>query len=289
MVFELQPYLAARRELINAELDRILPAEEVPPERLHGAIRYCVLSGGKRLRPILCLAAAEAAGGTREPALLPALAVELLHTYTLIHDDLPAMDDDDMRRGKPSCHAAFDEATAILAGDALQAMAFELLGRAEMTARWPVGMLVFELAHASGSRGVVGGQAEDIAALSDNPDRDRLEFIHLHKTADLFRATVRMGAITARSNAHCLQALTSYAVNLGLAFQIVDDILDGLPTDPRRKETSCLQLYSADQALDKAAALMEEALRALGKLDTEKAQPLAAIGDFVLQRARAPS
>jgi len=288
-MFELQPYLRARQDLINEELDRILPGEEVPPEELHRAIRYCVLSGGKRLRPILCLAAAESVGGTREAALPPAMAVELLHTYTLIHDDLPAMDDDKMRRGKPSCHVAFDEAVAILAGDALQAMAFELLGRAEMTGHGPAGMLVFELAHAAGSKGVVGGQAEDIAALTTDPDRDRLEFIHLHKTADLFRATVRMGAITAKASAHALKALTTYAVNLGLAFQVADDILDGFPTDPSRKETSCLQLYSVDEARDKAAALVEGAMDALGGLDADASQPLAAIADFVLQRSRTVS
>ena len=285
-MIDLQSYLAQRKELVNAELDRVLPAEDVPPASLHRALRYCVLSDGKRLRPILCLAAADSVGGKTKVAMLPALAVEILHTYTLIHDDLPAMDDDAMRRGRPSCHIAFDEATAILAGDALQAMAFELLGRAEMTGRHPRGMLVLELAHAVGSRGVVGGQVEDIAALQDEPDRDRLEFIHLHKTADLFRAAVRMGAIAARADPRPLQALTTYAVNLGLAFQITDDILDGAPDDPARRETSCLQIYSANEAMDKAASLMEEALSSLEMLGRERSEPLAAIGELVLRRVQ---
>jgi geranylgeranyl diphosphate synthase type II len=286
---DLNAYLAARRQEVDAALERHLPRAEEQPARLHTAMRYSLLAGGKRLRPILCLASAEAVGGGREAALLPALALECLHTYTLIHDDLPAMDDDDLRRGLPTCHKKFDEATAILAGDALLTLAFELLARAT-----PAAQLALELAEAAGSRGVVGGQAEDLAAEGRAPDAELLEFIHTNKTGKLLRAACRMGALTAGADAGQLAALTTYAAKIGLAFQIADDVLNVTSTpqqlgkavgsDAARKKMTYVALYGLETARAKAAALIVEAQAALKPLGTPAA-PLVALAEFTVRRS----
>lgn len=212
---------------VQTTLDQLLPPPQIEPARLHEAMRYSVLDGGKRIRPLLCYAAGEALGVS--PALLdrPAAAVELIHAYSLIHDDLPAMDDDELRRGRPTCHRAFDEATAILAGDALQTLAFEALAEAtELSANARIAM-VGALALASGSRGMAGGQALDLAAEGKHLDRVMLEHIHIHKTGALIRAAVRL-AILADGPVDADQAerLERYAKCVGLAFQIQDDVLD---------------------------------------------------------------
>ena len=225
-MFDLKIYMEERRCLVEAALDRFLPRADERPAKLHEAMRYSLMGGGKRLRPILCLASAEAVGGKPDVAMVPAVALECLHTYTLIHDDLPAMDDDDLRRGRPTLHKAFDEGLAILAGDALQTLAFELLARAAVPAPYEPGRLVLELAQAAGSRGVIGGQVEDIAAEGQSPDAGQLEFIHAHKTGQLIRAACRMGAIAAGARPEQLAALTTYAEKVGLAFQIADDVLN---------------------------------------------------------------
>ena len=286
---DLNAYLAARRQEVDAALERHLPRAEEQPARLHTAMRYSLLAGGKRLRPILCLASAEAVGCGREAALLPALALECLHTYTLIHDDLPAMDDDDLRRGLPTCHKKFDEATAILAGDALLTLAFELLARAT-----PAAQLALELAEAAGSRGVVGGQAEDLAAEGRAPDAELLEFIHTNKTGKLLRAACRMGALTAGADAGQLAALTTYAAKIGLAFQIADDVLNVTSTpqqlgkavgsDAARKKMTYVALYGLETARAKAAALIVEAQAALKPLGTPAA-PLVALAEFTVRRS----
>lgn len=286
---DLNAYLAARRHEVDAALDRFLPPAGERPARLHAAMRYSLLAGGKRLRPILCLASAEAVGGRREAALLPAVALECLHTYTLIHDDLPAMDNDDLRRGLPTCHKKFDEATAILAGDALLTFAFELLAQAT-----PAVPLVRELAEAAGSRGVVGGQAEDLAAEGCEPDAAWLEFIHTNKTGKLLRAACRMGALTAGADADQLAALTAYATKIGLAFQIADDVLNVTSTaqqlgkavgsDAARKKMTYVALYGLATARAKAAALITEAQAALAPLG-ERAAPLAALAEFTVKRS----
>ena len=207
---------------INRELDRILPTETARPTRLHEAMRYSIFAGGKRFRPILCIAACEACDGKEEDALTTACALELLHTYTLIHDDLPAMDDDTLRRGQPTCHIQFDEATAILAGDALLTLAFEVLANVPN-----IGCaLILELSKAAGSQGVIGGQAEDIAAEGEIPEADLVEYIHRHKTAALIRAACVMGGLCGGANDDTLTALALYGENMGLAFQITDDLLD---------------------------------------------------------------
>lgn len=279
-MFDLQSYLAERRRLIDTALDRELPGEDVPSGLLHKVMRYSVLSAGKRLRSILCLAAAEAVGGPSEEALLPALAVELLHTYTLIHDDLPCMDNDDFRRGKPACHVVFGEANAVLAGDALQALAFELLAGVRGGSRYGPNQLVIELARAAGSRGVVGGQVEDIAGREGEPGADIIEYIHLHKTADLFRAAVRMGGMAGNAGEDELGALTEYGVNIGLAFQIADDVLD----EKKKGELTCLSVYGPEAAGKKAEELAGKAISVVEKAGNIRGEPLIALARFVVER-----
>ena len=219
----------ARRQVDEA-LTRHLPAGDDPgapcPPRLAAAMRYSVTAGGKRLRPVLCLLAAEACGGTREAATPAAVALELVHTYSLIHDDLPAMDDDDLRRGLPTCHKAFDEATAVLAGDGLLTLAFEVLAANVRPAEAALGC-VRALAEAAGPAGMVGGQMADLLAEGRaDGTPEALEAIHRRKTGALLRAALRMGGLTAGAGAGALDALDAYGRAVGLAFQIVDDLLD---------------------------------------------------------------
>lgn len=284
----LDAYLAALRQEVEVALDQYLPGSEERPAKLHTAMRYSLLGGGKRLRPILCLASAEAVGGTRAAAMLPAVALECLHTYTLIHDDLPAMDNDDLRRGQPTVHKKFDEATAILAGDALLTLAFELLARSAVPAK-----LAQELAEAAGSRGVVGGQAEDLAAEGRAPDAALLDFIHTNKTGKLIRAACRMGALAGGANVEQLTALTTYAEKIGLAFQIADDMLNVTSTpeqlgkavgsDAARKKMTYVALYGLAAAREKAHTLIAAAQAALAPLGTH-AEPLIALAAFTIQR-----
>jgi farnesyl diphosphate synthase len=213
---------AARSE---ATLERLLPPADREPQRLHGAMRHATLGGGKRMRPLLVYASGAALGAAEAALDLPAAAVELIHAYSLVHDDLPAMDDDDLRRGRPTVHVAFDEATAILAGDALQTLAFEALAEAAAEPAVRVEMLR-TLARASGAAGMVGGQALDLDAIGTRLDADRLRRMHASKTGALIRASVRLGALAAGAEAALLQQLDGYADALGLAFQIRDDILD---------------------------------------------------------------
>ncbi len=273
-MFDLTNYLNHHQAQIEITLDEALPPKTTPPQRLHEAMRYSVGSGGKRLRPILALAAAECVGADPEQIIETAIAVEVLHTYTLIHDDLPCMDDDDERRGKPTSHKVFGEANAILAGDALQAFAFELASRSPLTPE----RVVRELAGAAGSRGVVGGQVADIAA-DEKMTQDELAFIHQHKTADLFRAAIRMGAIAAGATTPQLEKLTIYGDNVGLAFQIIDDILDADEEDG----CSCVALYGIDEAKRLATLRTETAIAALNGFG-DAATPLVAIAKHMLER-----
>ena len=220
-------YLQECAQTVNDALETILPAAETRPKRLHEAMRHGIFSGGKRLRPALCIAACEACGGTALQALDAACALELLHTYTLIHDDLPAMDDDTLRRGRPTCHIAFDEATAILAGDALLTLAFEVLAKNPQSGA----PLALELARAAGSRGVIAGQAEDLAAEGKAPNADLVEYIHLNKTAALIRAACVMGGLCAGADPQALKKLAAYGESTGLAFQLIDDLLDESATE----------------------------------------------------------
>ena len=237
----------ARR--VDGVLDRLLPPASAEPTALHAAMRYSVLGGGKRIRPLLVYAACTALGGSEEDADPAAAAVEIIHAYSLIHDDLPAMDDDDLRRGLPTCHIAHGEATAILAGDALQALAFEVLAQAPLAARDPARAIesIRCLAAACGSQGMAGGQALDLAAVGTRLDAAQLERMHVHKTGALIRASVRLGALAAGgADARTLDALERFGHLAGLAFQIRDDILDV------EGDTAVIgKTQGADQARDK--------------------------------------
>lgn len=294
-MFELSSYLQERTARIDAALDRLLPPASTPPARLHEAMRYSVFGPGKRLRPILCLAAAEATGGDPAAALTPAAAVEILHTYTLIHDDLPAMDDDALRRGRATCHIAFDEATAILAGDALLTMAFAWLADTRPAPPYSPADLVRELAAAAGSTGVIGGQMADIAGEGQHLTLDQLTYIHTHKTGDLIRAATRLGAMTAGAGPDTLAALTLYADQIGLAFQIADDVLNATGTtaelgkatgtDAALGKMTYVAAYGVDGARTRAAAHVDEAKSALCRLPGP-AEALAALADYVITRRK---
>ena len=287
-------YLQGRRAQVDAELERQMPPLTARPRRLHEAMRYAVFSGGKRLRPLLCLAAAEACGAPAAPALPSAASIELLHTYTLVHDDLPCMDDDDLRRGRPTVHRAFDEATALLAGDALLTLAFEALTRPPAPAG-PAARLVFELASAAGSLGVIGGQVEDMEAEGRPPAAEQVDYIHTHKTAALIRASVRMGAIAGGAGEDSIAAVTRYGDCAGLAFQIVDDILNatstpeelGKPagTDAARQKATYVAVHGLDHARRRAAALVEEAVASVAGLGSP-ADALIALARFVASRTK---
>ena len=292
-MFDLHRYMEEKTRLVDEALDRVLPGEQERPARLHQAMRYSLFAGGKRLRPILCLAAAESLCGDGQPALMPALALECLHTYTLIHDDLPAMDNDDLRRGRPTSHKVFGEANAILAGDSLLTFAFELLARPSHIPAANACRLAEELASASGSRGVTGGQFEDLAAEGQPPDPDRLEFIHINKTAKLIRAACRMGAIAAGAREEHLRLLSDYGDRIGLAFQIADDILNATATaeqlgkaagsDAERNKMTYVALFGIDASREKAAALSGEATALIDRLPQPSA-PLKAIAEFIVAR-----
>ncbi len=283
----LQNDLKTLVETVNRALDALLPPANEQPARLHEAMRYSVFAGGKRLRPALCIAACEACGGTAEQALPAACALELLHTYTLIHDDLPAMDDDTLRRGRPTCHIQFDEATAILAGDALLTFAFEVLAT-----RPQGGALALELARAAGSRGVIGGQMEDMDAEGKTPDSKRVEYIHRNKTAALIRAACVMGGLCAGANVQTLEKLAQYGENAGLAFQLADDLLDESATveelgkDIGSDKAKGKMTWPAVHGIEKTAAdakrLEEKAVASLqGLKDSTRLEQLAA---FIIRR-----
>lgn len=292
-MFDLKSYWAKQRRLVESALDEHMPADTDRPVPLHQAMRYCVFSEGKRIRPILCLATAQAIDPTCQSALIPGLAIEVLHTYTLIHDDLPAMDDDDMRRGQPAAHIQFGEANAILAGDALLTLAFEWLAHCPAPPPYLPGQFALELASAGGSHGVIAGQCEDLAAASAAPSAALLDFIHVHKTAALIRAATRIGAIAAQADNTVLDACTLYGCNIGLAFQITDDILDetsdtetiGKPagSDRKNNKLTYVSLHGLETARQKADQLIEDACAALDRLPGDTT-PLIAIARSILTR-----
>ncbi len=286
-------FLETCRARVDAELDRCIEQDSASG-RLQEAMRYSVLGGGKRIRPALCLAAARALGQSGDQALIPACAVELVHAYSLIHDDLPAMDDDELRRGRPTTHIAFDEATAILAGDALQALAFGWLAEAPGLSESARLAMVQELAGASGHRGMVGGQAIDLESVGKTLALSQLETMHRHKTGALIEASVRIGAITAPSvSKQALASLTRYAKALGLAFQVQDDLLDiegdteviGKPqgSDAARSKPTYPALLGVAGAREHLADLLETAQQSLREFGPE-ADPLRAMADYVVAR-----
>jgi geranylgeranyl diphosphate synthase type II len=280
MVFDLKTYLAERKALVETALFACLPAEGTRPAELASAMRHAVLSGGKRLRPILCLAAAEAAGGKLEQAMPAACAVELLHTYTLVHDDLPCMDNDTLRRGQPTVWAKYGEAMAVLVGDGLQTLAFETLAKSPASA---LPRLVTELATGAGAAGVIAGQVEDIA-FAGSPTRDIIQYVFQHKTADLFRVTMRLGALAGCATEADLEKLSRYGNNLGIAFQVIDDLLDAQQARADDKpELTCLAIMSEAEARAYAQQTTAEAIASLKALPGNTA-PLAALAENMLSR-----
>lgn len=241
---DFKTYLSQRSQYMDVMLDRLLPSADTRPVSLHRAMRHSVQAGGKRLRPVLCLAASEACGGSKEAATFAACAVECLHTYSLIHDDLPCMDDDDLRRGVPTCHKVFGEATALLAGDALQALAFELVAKTLQTVRYTQGMMVMELARTAGSLHLVGGQVADLEGEGRQLGLEDLRYIHECKTAALLTTSVVLGGMAADADAQQLQALRDFGQATGLAFQIIDDILDVTQTSEKLGKSAGKDLAS---------------------------------------------
>jgi geranylgeranyl diphosphate synthase, type II len=230
---ELKPYLVARQKEVDRALDRFLPKASTPPATIHKAMRYSLFAGGKRLRPILCLAAAEACGGKISSALPLACAVECIHTYSLVHDDLPSMDNDDLRRGRATCHKVFGDGIAILAGDALLTIAFEIAAHVKSTRRYGLREIFREIATAAGSQKLIAGQVADLEAEGRRINRPQLRYIHENKTAALLTTSVRLGAMAANASAKRLAAITAFGRALGLAFQVIDDILDVTQTSEK--------------------------------------------------------
>ena len=285
--------IAGWRARVDAAIERALPAAGGEPRRLHAAMRHATLDGGKRMRPLLVYATGTAFGADEAVLDAPAAAVELVHAYSLVHDDLPAMDDDALRRGKPTVHVAFDEATAILAGDALQALAFELLAAAPADASARVDMLR-ELAMAAGARGMCGGQALDIDATGVAIDADALQRLHALKTGALLRASVRLGAIAARADAATFRQLDAFADALGLAFQVRDDLLDvegdsatlgkTAGKDAAQAKATFPALLGLEPTRARLRALADEMQAALAPLGA-RAAVLAALGRQAVERA----
>lgn len=297
-MFDLHAYLAEKRIWINRALDKVLH-ETTFPGRLSDAATYAVTAGGKRLRPILCVAAFEAVGGADpETVRNTACALELIHTYSLIHDDLPAMDDDALRRGKPTCHIAFDEATAILAGDALLTLAFEVLAADDVSQKTALRtrlLVIHHIALAAGPRGMVEGQMQDVAAEGRLMSLDALGAIHRLKTGALINASVFAGAALAGATTAQTETLLSYAQNIGVAFQVTDDILNvegdsnvmgkSVGTDRARHKNTYPSLCGLDASKKKVRELVDNALQALSIFDS-RAEPLRAIATYIIDRKK---
>ncbi len=297
--FDLKAYLADRRACVDKALKAYLRTEPMKDIGIVAAMAYSVQAGGKRLRPILCLAAAHAVGGREEDALPAACALEMIHTYSLIHDDLPAMDDDDLRRGKPTCHKAFGEATAVLAGDALLTRAFHLLAEHALGldpgqhGRWLA--IIALTARAAGHEGMIEGQMRDIAAEGRQLAGRELEQLHRLKTGALLSAAIQAGAVIGGANGERLSRLEHYGQCIGLAFQVADDILnvEGDPllmgkavgTDHVRRKNTYPALLGLEGAKHKAAELVTRSLRSLDDFD-KKADPLRAVARYVIERQR---
>lgn len=291
---EAREFLLSSRPVIDSELDRLIPKENEEPVRLHRAIRWSVFAGGKRFRPALLLATGQTFGAATETLLRAACAIEMIHTYSLIHDDLPSMDDDDLRRGRPTCHIKFDEATAILAGDALQALAFQTIAEDERLAPEVRMRLTAEVARSAGTPlGMVAGQARDLDAESQTVDAQTLERIHLEKTGALISAAARCGAIIAGAGESELKSVTEYARNLGLLFQITDDLLDVTATagemgktpgkDMRSRKATYPALHGVEATREQIELVHLSACAALKQVDRPAAL-LTSIASFIAER-----
>src|SRR5881394_1468733 len=290
----LKAYLRSRQKEIDRVLDRYLPKASTKPATLHKAMRYSLFAGGKRLRPILCLAAAEACGGKIPNALPLACALECIHTYSLVHDDLPSMDDDDFRRGRPTCHKVFGDGIAILAGDALLTIAFEIVSNAKPTSRYDTSILLREIAVAAGSQKLIAGQVADLEAEGKDVKRDQLQFIHANKTAAILKSSVRLGAMSANADARKLTASTRFEQRLGLAVQSVDDILDVTQTseilgnsagkDVAAKKATYPAVIGLEKSRAEARRLTRQAHNALSLFSSSDAEPLHVLANYLLER-----
>lgn len=295
--WQLDPYLKERIHLTESALDLYLPGTETLPASLHEAMRYSVFAGGKRIRPVLMMAACEAVGGTPKQVLPAACAIEMIHSYSLIHDDLPAMDDDDFRRGKPSNHKAYGEAKAILAGDGLLTEAFILLSSPRVFTDLDGEKrreVINLLARNAGSRGMVGGQVVDMESEGKEIDLPTLEYIHTHKTGALILAAIEIGAIIGGADAEQRRALCRYGEAAGLAFQVADDILDivadqdelgkDVGSDQERKKATYPALLGLDGARERARELRKLAFSSLDVFG-ESARPLREIASYIVDRS----
>jgi geranylgeranyl pyrophosphate synthase len=293
---DIDKLLSESRRLVEASLDELLPAADVSPQKVHEAIRWSVFAGGKRFRPALLLASGQTFGAPVEVLLNTACALEMIHTYSLIHDDLPSMDDDELRRGRPTCHVRYDEATAILAGDALQSLAFQAIAEHQLLEPQTRVRLITELSRAAGTpHGMVAGQALDIEAEAREVTSEELEEIHRLKTAALVICAVRCGAIIAGANETELDAVTKYAQNLGLLFQITDDLLDVTATeqelgktpgkDARSEKATYPALYGLEEARTAATKAHRDAVASLSSINRPTGT-LRHIADFTLNRSR---
>ena len=291
---DISTYLSASKQLVNEHLDKLLPVESEEPSRIHKAMRHSVFAGGKRVRPILVLASGESLSGDRNVLLHLGAGIEMMHTYSLIHDDLPALDNDDLRRGVPTCHKVFGEALAILAGDALMTRCYQVLadlpGLADST---KIG-IIREVAAATGTvNGMIGGQVVDLESEGKEVSLPVLEYIHYSKTGALLRACVRCGAMAAGANREQMQSLTEFGSKIGLVFQIVDDILDVTSSseilgktagkDEKVKKATYPALYGIDASREKALELVASALEDIRDFG-EKAEPLRSLARFVVNR-----
>ncbi len=290
----LEAYLRSRQKQIDCALDRYLPKTKVKPPTLHKAMRYSLFAGGKRLRPILCLAAAEACRGKISNALPLACALECIHTYSLVHDDLPSMDNDDYRRGRPTCHKVFGDGIAVLAGDALLTIAFEIVSMAKPARHYGMSTLLREIAVAAGSQRLIAGQVADLEAEGRDVKRDQLRFIHENKTAAILKSSVRLGAMSANVDAKKLRAITQFGRGLGLAFQVIDDILDVTQTseilgksagkDIAARKATYPAVIGLEKSRAEARRLTRQAHVALSVFRSGEAEPLHALANYLLER-----
>lgn len=294
-IIDIKAYLKTKREAINSFIEEYL-SKPFQPEILRESMLYSLRAGGKRVRPILCIASYEACNGDSEDIIPYAASLEFIHTYSLIHDDLPAMDNDDLRRGLPTNHKVFGEGMAILAGDALLTEAFYIVSNNHLSNIFPPDLrlrIIRELCLAAGVHGMVCGQAEDLLSENREPDIETLRFIHSHKTGAMITASVRIGGILAGCDEKILSDLTKYGEKIGLAFQIIDDILDvegsteeiGKPkgSDERKKKLTYPKIYGLDESKEIAKELVNEAIESLNRFD-EKADPLRAIARYLIER-----
>ncbi len=293
--FDLQTFLARSTDAVNRALDQFLPKETVKPQTIHKAMRYSLFAGGKRMRPALCLAAADACGGAQYDAMPLACAVECVHTYSLVHDDLPAMDNDDYRRGKLTNHKVFGEGIAVLAGDALLTQAFEIAARCKSWPRYSHQQIILELARAGGSLQLIAGQVADLEGEGKKISAQQLRYIHERKTSALLCCSVRLGGMSANCTPAQLKALTDFGYHVGLAFQVIDDILDVTKTseqlgktagkDTKAQKATYPSIVGLEKSRKIAEQLTNRAFAAL-KIFKGKAEALEALAEFLLKRDR---